>query len=396
MSLWRIVWKSLCGRLLANSLTALSVALGVSLILTTALLTRGLRAGLLAGASEYPLLVGAKSSPTQLVLGTLLRLDVATPNIVYSVYEQLQADARIERAVPVLLGDAYQGFRYVATTTTYFAPAPWRRRRFALASGRFWDDEPPASPSYTALLGAEVARRTGLRLGEQFYEGEEMAAHPLHVVGVLQPTHSADDRAIFVSLATFWDMNELVRAMPVKPLTSVLLRPKRLSDLPQLHREWSVHPETQAAIPSVVLLTLLNMLGVVEGVLDLVLGAIALLVALALFIALYNAMLARRREIATMRALGARRLTVLLLVLLEASSLAGVGGLLGLLGGHGVAALGAQMLSQRGGLVLPTPTISLLHPILLGAAILLGACAGLVPALLAYRTEVAEHLLPLS
>lgn len=396
MSLWRMVWTSLCGRLLANTLTALSVALGVSLILATVLLTRGMRAGLLAGTSEYPLLVGAKSSPTQLVLGTLLRLDVATPNILYSVYEHLRDDARVERAVPMALGDAYQGWRYVATTSAYFAPAPWRRTQVTLASGRFWKDEPPAPPSYAALLGAEVSQRTGLGLGDLFYEGEEMAERPLHVRGILQPTHSADDRTIFISLGTYWDMNEVSRAVPVKPLTSVLIRPKRLADLPQLHRELNVHPETQAAIPSAVLLTLLNVLGVVEDVMDLVLGAIVLIVALSLCVALYNAMLARRREMATMRALGARRLTVLLLVLLEASALAGVGGLLGLVGGHALAALGAQILAHRGGLVLPPAAISLLHPLLLGAATLLGAGAGLVPALLAYRTEVAEHLLPLS
>jgi putative ABC transport system permease protein len=396
MSLWRIAWKYLCGRLLANSLTALSVALGVSLILATVLLTRGIREGFMTGTTDYTLIVGAKSSPTQLVLGSIFRLDVATPNMLYSVYEQIGDDARVERAVPIALGDAYQGFRYVATTTAYFAPAPWRRRVFTLAAGHVWEDEPVEQPRYAALLGADVARRTGLRLGDAFYEGEEMAEHPLHVVGILQPTQSADDRTIFFPLATFWDMNEVARAMPVKPLTTVLIRPKKLSDLPHLHREFNVNPETQAAIPSAVLLTLLNIVGVVENVSRVVLGAIVLIVALSLFVALYSAMLTRRREIATMRALGARRLTILVLVLLEASVLALLGGVIGLIGGHGVAALGAQILAQQGGLVLPAHTMTLLHPLLLVVVVLLGAAAGLLPAVLAYRTEVAEHLLPLS
>ena len=107
MSLWTIAWKYLCGRRLASALTAVSVALGVSLILATFLLTRGIRAGFIAGTTDYSLIVGAKSSPTQLVLGTIFRLDVATPNIPYTVYEQLHDDARVERAVPVALGDAY-------------------------------------------------------------------------------------------------------------------------------------------------------------------------------------------------------------------------------------------------------------------------------------------------
>jgi len=396
MSLWSIAWKYVCGRWLASALTAVSVALGVSLILATFLLTRGIRAGFIAGTTDYSLIVGAKSSPTQLVLGTIFRMDVATPNIPYTVYEQLHDDARVERAVPVALGDAYQGFRYVATTTDYFAAAPWRRKTFTVAAGRFWGDDAPGQPTYEALLGIEVAQRTGLRIGEAFYEGEEMAEYPLRVVGILRPTHSADDRTIFFSLASYWEMNEVARSMAIKPLTTVLVRPKRLSDLPSLYREFNVNPETQAVLPSAVLLTIFNLLGVVEEVLRFVLGAVVLVVLLYLFVALYSAMLERRREIATMRALGARRMTVLVIVLLEACLIALIGGIVGLLGGHGVAALGAHLLSQRGGLALAPFTVSALQPLLLMGVTLLGACAGLLPAVLAYRTEVAENLAPLS
>ena len=396
MSLWSIAWKYVCGRWLASALTAVSVALGVSLILATFLLTRGIRAGFIAGTTDYSLIVGAKSSPTQLVLGTIFRMDVATPNIPYTVYEQLHDDARVERAVPVALGDAYQGFRYVATTTDYFAAAPWRRKTFTVAAGRFWGDDAPGQPTYEALLGTEVAQRTGLRIGEAFYEGEEMAEYPLRVVGILRPTHSADDRTIFFSLASYWEMNEVARPMVIKPLTTVLIRPKRLSDLPHLHREFNVNSETQAVLPSAVVLTIFNLLGVAEEVLRFVLGAVVLVVLLYLFVALYSAMLERRREIATMRALGARRMTVLVIVLLEACLIALIGGIVGLLGGHGVAALGAHLLSQRGGLALAPFTVSALQPLLLMGVTLLGACAGLLPAVLAYRTEVAENLAPLS
>ena len=396
MSLWTIAWKYLCGRWLASALTVVSVALGVSLILATFLLTRGIREGFIAGTTDYNLLVGAKSSPTQLVLGSIFRMDVATPNIPYTVYEQLQDDARVERAVPVALGDAYQGFRYVATTAAYFAAAPWRRKTFTVAAGRFWSEGPPGQPTYEALLGADVAQRTGLRIGDAFYEGEEMAESPLTVVGILRPTHSADDRSIFFSLASFWDMNDIARHMAVKPLTTVLIRPRRLSDLPSLHREFNVNPETQAALPSAVLLTMFNLLSIAEEVLRFVLGAVVLVVLLYLCVALYSAMLERRREIATMRALGARRMTVLLIVLLEACLIALMGGMAGLVGGHGMAALGAHLLAQRGGLALAPLTVSAFQPLLLISVTLLGACAGLLPAVLAYRTEVVENLAPLS
>ena len=297
--------------------------------------------------------------------------------------------------MPVAMGDAYQGFRYVATSEAYFAPFPWRRHVPALSTGRLFRNEAPERPDYEAVLGADVARRTGLRPEDRFYEGEEMAAYPLTVVGVLRSTGTADDRAIFISLASYWEMNEISRKATIKPLTAVLVRPRRLSDLTALHRGWNVAPDLQAALPSAILLNVFNLLGLVEDVLVVVLTVVAVVVGLYLFVTMYNATLERRREIATMRALGARRATVLGIVLLESCALAALGGLAGILGGHGVASVGAYLLAARGGPVTPALAWSALQPVTFGAVVALGALAGLVPALLAYRTEVAENLAPL-
>jgi putative ABC transport system permease protein len=396
MTLFTVALKSLRGRLVTSLLTAGSVALGVALILSTFLLTRGIKDGFIQGTTDFNLILGARGSPTQLVLNVIFRIDVPPPNIPYTVFEQLHDDARVEAAVPVVLGDASQGFRHVATTATYFQPFPWRRKAFMLAAGQFLHDNSPDEPTYETLLGAEVARRTGLKLGDQFYAGEEMAAYPLTVAGILQPTHGADDRTIFLSLASFWQMNEVSRDMTVKPLTAVLVRLKRLSDIPSLHRELNVTPETQAVIPSSVLLSIFNLLALAEEVLKMILAIVALVVLLYLFVAMYSATLQRRREIATMRALGARRLTILLIVLLESCIITLMGGILGLSGGYGLALLGARIMAERGGLVLHPPVFTLLQPLVLAGVVGLGTFAGLIPAILAYRTEVADNLAPLS
>ena len=114
-------------------LTAVSVALGVGLVIASMLMASGIREAFVASATDYNLVVGAKGSPMQLVLGVVFRIDVATPNIQYTTFEALREDPRVEVAVPVMVGDAYQGFRYVATNAAYFAALPWRRRSFALA-----------------------------------------------------------------------------------------------------------------------------------------------------------------------------------------------------------------------------------------------------------------------
>jgi len=390
-----VVWRYLQGRFVTSVLTVVSVALGVSLVIASVLLTRGIKEAFIAGATDYNLIVGAKGSPTQLVLNVIFRMDAPTPNIPLSTYENLRSDPRVEVAVPVAMGDAYQGFRYVATTEAYFAPFSWRRHVPALLTGRLFRNEAPERPDYEAVLGADAARRTGLKPEDRFYEGEEMAAYPLRVVGVLRPAGTADDRAIFISLASYWEMNEISRKAMIKPLTAVLVRPKRLSDLPALHRGWNVGPDLQAALPSAILLNVFNLLGLVEDVLAVVLAVVAVVVGLYLFVTMYNATLERRREIATMRALGARRATVLGIVLLESCAIAALGGLAGILGGHGVAALGGSLLVARGGPVAQGLAFSALQPVTFGAVVALGALAGLLPAVLAYRTEVAENLAPL-
>jgi putative ABC transport system permease protein len=284
----------------------------------------------------------------------------------------------------------------VATSPAYFAQFPWRRKTFSLSEGRFFGDEAPTQPTYGALLGSEAARRTGLRIGDRFYEGEEMAEYPLTVVGILRPTRSADDRAIFFSLASFWSMNEVSRKMQVKPVTAVLLRAKRMSDLPSLHRELNVATETQAVFPSAVLLTIFNLLDVAEEALAAILAIVAVVVLLYVLVSMYSATLERKREIATMRALGARRTTILRIVLMESATLAAAGGIAGLCGGHVVAYLGASLLAARGVLVRDPFAVGTLEPIVLVSVLLLGLLAGLLPAVLAYRTEVAENLAPLS
>ena len=396
MTTFTVAVKYLRGRAVASALTALSIALGVSLVIASVLLTRGIKDGFVEGTTDYSLVVGAKGSPTQLVLSVVFRMDNATPNILMRTLGYLQQDPRVEAAVPVALGDAYQGFRYVATSPAYFAPFPWRRKTFSLSEGTFFRDDAPDRPTYEVLLGSEAARRTGLRIGDRFYEGEEMAEYPLTVVGILGPTRSADDRAIFFSLPSFWGMNEVARKMQIKPLTAVLVRAKRMSDLPSLNRELNVSTETQAVFPSAVLLMIFNLLGVVEEALAVILAIVAVVVLLYVFVSMYGATLERKREIATMRALGARRVTIMRIVLAESATLAIIGGVAGIVGGHGVAYVGASLLAARGLLVADPFVVVALEPVVLGSVIVLGTLAGLLPAVLAYRTEVAENLAPLS
>src|SRR5262249_6566301 len=119
--------------------------------------------------------------------------------------------------------------------------------------------------------------------------------------GILRPAGSADDRAIFFSLPSFWGMNEVARKTTVKPLTAVFVRPKRMSDLPSLHRELNVSADTQAVLPSGVLLTIFKVMALAEEGLTMILAIVGAVMVLYVFVSMYSATLERKREIATMR-----------------------------------------------------------------------------------------------
>ena len=144
------------------------------------------------------------------------------------------------------------------------------------------------------------------------------------------------------------------------------------------------------------LLTIFNVLGIADDVLRMILAIVAIVVLLYVFISMYGATLERRREIATMRALGAKRGTILAIVLLESGLLSVIGAAAGILVGHGVAYAGARLLAARGGLVTNPFVVGTLQPAVFASAVVLGVLAALIPAVLAYRTEVAENLAPLS
>ena len=180
MTLLAIALKYLRGRVLASVLTAVSVALGVGLVIASMLVGQGIGEGFVASATDYNLVVGAKGSPMQLVLGGRVP------------HRRRDAEYRIHDLRGPNGGSARRGGGAGAWSATRIrASATWRRtmrisplavaaQASALATGRLFSDDAPDAPAYEAVLGAEAARRTGLRIGDRFYEGEEMAELSAH------------------------------------------------------------------------------------------------------------------------------------------------------------------------------------------------------------------------
>jgi len=391
-------------RPLATLLVILLAAVGTAMVVLTLAVSREIETRLTRDSEGIDLVVGAKGSPLQLVLAGVFHLDVPPGNIPLAAVDELRANPMIAQAIPLALGDSFRGFRIVGTEAALVEHYGGR-----LAQGALW------SASMQAVLGSEVARASGLRIGAQFTGSHGLAegggGHgdaPYTVVGVVAPTGTVLDRMVLTSIESVWDVHDAHHppdaqgethdqdhakaAGPAREVTMVLVRyvgPLAAASLPRAINSGTNYVAASPAYETARLLT-------VFGVgLDL-LRAFALLLIVAsaamLFVALAQALDERRYDLAILRALGASRVQVAWVLLAESVTLALAGAALGW-------ALAQVTLSLAGAWLPAAAPLAETAWALRGSEIWIaagaagaGVLAALWPAWQAYRLDVAATL----
>jgi len=221
MSLWKIAWRGLQQRSLSSSLTCLTMALGVALVVSVLLVHAVVNDSFNRNASlGYHLVVGGKNgSKLDLVLTTVYHLGRADEPVPYSYYKEFitteDADGNVQQgkfaayaelAVPMCVGDSYEGFRVVATTPGMF------EFNFSDEGYQYSKGECFESKNYfDAVIGSAVARATDLNVGDTFKPTHGMASEDGHVhedlfkvVGILKPSGTPNDRVLFINIEGFY------------------------------------------------------------------------------------------------------------------------------------------------------------------------------------------------
>jgi putative ABC transport system permease protein len=115
--------------------------------------------------------------------------------------------------------------------------------------------------------------------------------------------------------------------------------------------------------------------------------------AIGILVSIYNSMSERKRDIAVMRSLGASRDDITKIILLESTIIAVVGGCFGWLIGHLVGPISNFWTEKATGTTIGlVDSMSTQEMWLVPSMILLGILAGVIPAIVAYRTSVVESL----
>lgn len=384
-------------RPLQTALSLLLLSLGVATIVLLMLVVNQLEERMHRDADGIHLVVGAKGSPMQLMLSGIYHVDAPTGNIPLAAAQALAKNRMVKKAMPLALGDSWRGHRIVGATHDY--PAHYRAQP---AAGRLWQKP------MEAVLGAEVAARTGAGVGTAFAgahgmggEGEEHA-EKYSVVGVLGRTGLVIDRLILTSIESVWHVHEEHRGpqddadpealQEAREVTVVLVEYASPLAAAMLPRSINAQSALQAASPAFETARLFSIVGAgVEAVRGFALILI-LAAGLSVFIALYSALEERRYDLALMRALGAspRRLFGLLMV--EGVALSAVGALIGLALGHLLASLLGLWLRARHHAPVSGADWRPEELWLVAIVLCVGALAALVPAWRAYRTDVSRTL----
>lgn len=409
MNIISIAHRYLWSRPLATALNLLLLALGLASITLVVLVAEQMDRAFERDLAGIDLVVGAKGSPLQLILAGVFHIDVPPGNIPLAAAEALAANPQVAQLIPLSLGDTLRGFRIVGTT-----PAYARHYQATMATGTHWAASVPAQAliktriDLQAVLGAQVARETGLGVGSQFAsshglggKGHAHGDNPYRVSGILAPCACVLDRLVLTSLESVWQVHEKAVALDdsdrkalqaEREVTLALITYKSPLAAVSLPRFINTTTEMQAAAPAVEITRLLRMVGVGTQVLQ-GFGAVLLLTAgLSVFIALWNAVRERRADLAMLRMLGASGPKIAGLLICEALLLALLATVLGMALGHALTGLIGYFLQQERSLAL-TGWIWLPSEFwvpALGAAVAL--LAALLPALGAYRLDVTTLL----
>ena len=378
---------------LSTFLNLLLMAIGVAMMTFIVSASSQLELGASRDANGIDMVVGAKGSPLQLVLSSVYHADIPTGNIPASAQAELAANPLVAGVIPQALGDSYRGYRIVGTTVDYV-----RQYGGQAASGMVFGG------AMQVVLGADAARNTGAAPGSRFagshglVAGGEVHAHaPYTVVGILRPTGTVLDRLIVTPVASVWrvhetDPDEAHAEQHEHEITALLVRYASPLAAISLPRWVNSQTRLQAAQPAVEAARLFELVGVGADVLRAIAAIVLAVACLSMFVALYHALEERRTDLAILRALGAPPRKLLLLLLAQGLMLSTGGAALGWLLGHmGVGLLGQMMVGQQN-LALSAWRIDAQEAWLLPAAVLVGLLAAFVPAVRAYRTDIAATL----
>ena len=409
-----LAWKSVRNRRVTAMLTVMTVAISVILLLGVERIRTQAKTSFANTISGTDIIVGGRSGQINLLLYSVFRIGNATNNIDWKSYQEFSQHRSVEWAIPISLGDSHKGFRVMGTNHTYFEHYKYGKKQpIEFAKGHEFNG------LFETVIGSEVAKKLGYHIGSEIIIAHGISdvgfsRHdklPFKVVGILSPTGTPVDKTVHVSLEAIeaihvgWESGanlgnnpnanqlEMMQFRP-KQITAMLLGLKSKIQIFALQRQINDYTQEplSAILPGVALHELWGMMSVAEQALMTVSGFVVVAGLLGMLSSLLTSLQERRREMAILRAMGARPRHIFSLLVLEASALTLIGLVIGTASLYVLLAAIGPIIQQNYGINLELNPLSVYEWGLLVAVQLAGSIIGLIPAFRAYRQSLSDGM----
>ena len=416
MTLFKVARKSLLNRKATTVLTILSIALSVTLLLGIERVQSGARTSFESTVSGVDLIVGARSGPVNLLLYSVFRIGNATNNISYESFQEFTNHENVEWTIPISLGDSHRGYRVVGTNDNYF-----KYYQFAGSQNLSFSDGKPFEGLFDVVVGSEVARELQYKLSDKITLShgsdrvafQDHADKPFTIVGILNPTGTPVDKSVHVSLEAIkaihidWESGapplpgqgisaEEVLQMTLEPsdVTAMFVKLKSKMGIFNIQREINEYEQEalMAILPGATLRDLWTTIGFAEKTLFIVSILVFVVSLIGMIISLLATLNERRREMAILRSVGAKKGFVFSVLLIETCILTISGILLGIITLYIGLITFKPILESTMGLTLGLLTPNMTDAIYLGAILSGALLASIIPAWRAYRNSLADGL----
>ncbi|HIF6108209.1 ABC transporter permease [Vibrio parahaemolyticus] len=410
----KLAWKSLMNRKATAVLTIMTVAISVILLLGVERIRTQAKDSFANTISGTDLIVGGRSGQVNLLLYSVFRIGNATNNIDWKSYQEFSRHRAVDWAIPISLGDSHKGFRVMGTNHSYFEHYKYgSKQSLTFSKGKEFNG------LFETVLGSDVATQLGYQIGSEIIIAHGISdvgfsRHdklPFKVVGILAPTGTPVDKTVHVSLEAIeaihvgWESGARLGPTPdakvlqerdfqPKQITAMLVGLKSRIQTFALQRQINNYPKEplSAIMPGVALHELWGMMSVAEQALMAVSGFVVIAGLLGMLSSLLTSLQERRREMAILRAMGARPRHVFSLLISEASLLTAAGIVTGVLGLYAILALLQPLIQQHYGINLTLSTLSAYEWMLLSFVQCAGIVIGFIPAFRAYRQSLSDGM----
>ena len=440
-----LVFQSLLNRWLSCLLIILTLAFSISLYFTVSRIQESVKASFKSTVSGVDSVVAARGGNLQILLNSVFLIGEPSAPIQWNTYKDIANNNKIKWAVPISLGDSHKGYRVIGTTNDYFKQIKYSSgKNIELLTGNTFNDV------FDVVLGSVVAGKLNYNIGEEIaithglsdvgevhtFTSEKNENHDDHddhakheedegdddhashdhenlgfkVSGILKPTGTPIDNAVYVSLAgieamhTGWIGNQKVIDVSLEQIMKNELKPKTISaiflslnnrtQIFQFQRDIINYKEEaiSSVMPGITLSRLWMLTGNVDKAFKIITFFIIIIALLGMIAMTIAGLSSRRREMAILRSVGASPTNIVSLLLVESIIISVVSCIVGYILMVVIFSLGKDYLQNNYGIFIDSFSIKNYDLQIVITIVFAALIATIVPAIQIYKNTLRDGL----